>query len=459
MHAAYTSPGGSPILGLQTYNLYVRVRGRAGKKLKLECYDVGGVKRLDHSYDITSDDQEFHILDWQEVAILADRAEGSYTALLYVYDPATGEVYESAAPRFLALKNLGTLDITYYLPEAKLVHAYIIDPIVGETYKCLCPPDSIPVCWGNYSTIVAYHSPGGEAEPPKTWMCAFYGPPEAPIEELFHDLGFSTYAIMEHEIQFRDDEALLAYLANRASRGAAIPKYIIDLVANPNITLDEKIAALQPYVYLSAVEHTGAKLLSLEVVRSSPPRLKFSYRLRPGFFDVDVSYAAALTAIQPTHPAGSPIAPIVAFLVGMLVGAGATVAIGKLFGWIRFPWDPPTEEEKRAVEQKGEEGKKHVDDAAEKAKGTVDELVKKGQVTPTAGEQIKLEIENVRVTAKRAIDEVVDEAKRQIDSAYWKGVWRGGAILGGIGLVGGGIGGYLLGTRAVPYIAARLGRA
>jgi hypothetical protein len=458
MHATFTTPGGSPVLGLQPYNLYVRVRGRAGKKLKLECYDVGGVKRLDRAYDITSDDQEFNILTREEVADLAYKAEGSYTALLYAYDPATGEVYESAAPRFLALKHFGTLDITEYIPEAKLVHAYIIDPIVGETYKCLCPPDNIPVCWGNYSTIVAYHSPGG-SEPPKTWMCAFYGPPEAPIEELFHDLGFSTYAIMEHEIQFRDDETLLAYLANRASRGAMIPKYLIDLVANPNITLDEKIAALQPYVYLSAVEHTGAKLLSLEVVRSSPPRLKFSYRLRPGFFDVDLSYAATLTAIQPTHPAGSPIAPIVAFLIGMLIGGALTVAISKLAGWIRFPWDPPTDAEKNAVEDKGEQGKKNVDDAATKAKNTVDELVKKGQATPAAGEQIKLEIENIRVTAKKAIDEVVDEAKRQIDNAYWKGLWRGGAILGGIGLVGGGIGGYLLGTRAVPYIMARLGRA
>jgi len=414
-----------------------RVIGRAGYDFRTRVYDLAGRVRttpttavgITDPYDFEDFDKSSHdaVLGW---------GEGIFIYSIEVLDPATGDIEEQLALLVVISYDAAKMDVTD-MPEK--CEVLVVDKDQGLRCLYQVPATTARIAYGKFITTLYKFDPAKK----QAFIRIYYGTPPEPT---IVDLGWFTRAILTFDYRFDDNERLLSYLVNNAVRHTTIPDQIYDLLTRTDVPTTDKVDALLPYAQVGIQHDLQGRVIGLRRVGGSQPVLSVDVYYKAGWLNINWMKLIGFMTLGAT--AATVTAIVGAALLGVAPPIGAAILVGLMIGATTYfltespVSEPPTEAEKAAVEKKAEAGKKEVDVVTEQALGTVERLVAEGKVTPEAGEQIKADIERIRVTAKTVIDEVVDEAKRQIDVAYGRGLTTGGLIGGVAGTVVGGVIGY-----------------
>jgi len=418
--------------------IVVKIKGENGNYWRWQLLnEVGEVVAGSDWTQLTTDDFTTYVLDGPNISGLS---EGTY---LFKVDVATqpneNSIIDSGSivlflvnPSNVYLASLGTQRAELFVMDNYIGASYRIGGVTGSV--------SCPV-GGRFSSLLYMHDPDKKVGR----LIIPLSPSQA------YDTGWGTYAIITFSLGFENIATMRDWLYRIAYLHSEYKGYLLDIYENQNITDTDKIKILAPYVAYHLVSYLDGRCLGAEV-DSTNYKITYEVYVRLGSSNIDWGKLLACIGIG---------AGIVAIAVGTAVSGGAIgIALisagafltGVSVGYIitRETSSPPTDVEKSKIYDEAKIWIEKTKNVANEALSTLDYYYNQGQITQTAYEAIKSEIERLRDTAIQGIQEVADEGAKQVDNAYNEGYndakedyvkWIAVSGLAGLGF------GYMIGRR------------
>lgn len=261
------------------------------------------------------------------------------------------------------------------------------------------------------------------------------------------DTGFIKRAILTVTIKFNTKQDLINFLLNHTyprNYDSDTLNAVVSIVSN-HPELAPEILSLYGFMPVFG----RSNVLDYQVIVDDTNgiyQVKYTLYVRIGdwWSDlIDVLKGAGAGAV-----AGAvlgTIVPGIGTVTGAVAGAvigGVAVLVTKVFGTTS---DTTTDTEKTQIKQTAEQGKQNITYQYNKAMQDLDTLHSNGEITDNAYNVLKNHIQNLYNTALQSIDEIVDIAVKNVDSAYNKG-YQKGRDESKFWIIGAGLGGFLIGN-------------
>jgi len=264
------------------------------------------------------------------------------------------------------------------------------------------------------------------------------------------DTKWARNAVVEIALKFSDLNSMVAYLAKVAYVSNSSPS-VVDAIGRLLNTNPSKVVSILGLY--GVIPFFNARILDYSVdVSTYTIKVKELVRLGFGWNNIvdALKWAGIVMAGTAVLAGGVALTVGTGGLGGVvsvsLIAGGVTFVVATLYGLFFGSSDnngSNIEDLKDKVKDTGEKGRQNIQQQGNNALTDLDTLYQQGQITETAYNILKQDIQAIVDTAVTAIDEVVNEASKSIDEAYKRGyeqakkdmmIWLAVAGVGGFAL-------------------------
>jgi len=409
-----------------------RITGQLNKVVRAVVSDVAGryvLRPYPDGETIPSDTWDFESLTYDDYTMLP---EGVYIYTVWVEE--AGELVEQAS--LWLVRSEYTMEVE--VPRGSIV--VISERSTGMTAYFKAVGDTAVIAYGRFvSTILKY-----DPEKRQAYTKVYYGGKPDVV-----DLGWYTRAVLTYTLRFRDKDAVLAWLVGHAAVNSSVPHHIYDVLIRPDVSVDDKITLLMPYVDIALQNEMQGRVLA---VTYDPEALAVEATIyyTAGYFNISLP---SLWGLIFRHPwvLGAVRFGVAALIISILAAVAAYVithfVVEPLVKTVEPLWKPLPREVEEKITVSVERGRGEIDERIDRAEEVAKRLYEEGKMTEEAYEAVITELEEVRATCHAALEDIRDEAIKAAEEASKRGMMAGlvagGVVGGGAGLLGG----VLLGTR------------
>jgi len=398
-----------------------RLEGLKGKTLRAYVHDWAGRKWYEKTFVIYADVEEKTLIYSDELKAILDvtGVRGTYDLLAIVEED--GKVIEAASIPFIITDRFITPEQIPGSSTVKNPYTVIIyDRIASREYKYQPDVDAVvrfPT--GNEFLSMRYsydvETKTGDAD-------VIYGT-EPGVDHITN----ARRVLMKFSRDFVDTSDALRYMWNLLLIVSSYKHEIYEIFKRPDITDEDKLRLLAPYASYALQRHCGGRLLNVEFIATSPPKLVVEAEMEFGFLSIDWGKVVAIST-------GSFVGIVTAFVLNAIIpvlGIAAGVVVASIVTLYVYetlassPAPPAPDNFKNNVDDSAQRGHTSADKAIDESQSLYERLLAEGKITKEAYDLLIADSERLRKEWHATIDEVKETAYEQIDKAWSEGYKRG----------------------------------